>query len=46
MNCVDACPYGAIYYNSSRNLAQKCTGCAHLLDKRLGKAEMRGRLPN
>jgi tetrathionate reductase subunit B len=32
-NCVDACPYGAIYYNESLNLAQKCTGCAHLLDR-------------
>jgi tetrathionate reductase subunit B len=33
MNCVDACPYGAIYYNSDLSIAQKCTGCAHLLDK-------------
>ena len=33
MNCLDACPYGAIYYNKTLNLAQKCTGCAHLLDK-------------
>jgi Fe-S-cluster-containing dehydrogenase component len=32
-NCVDACPYGAIYFNQDLNLAQKCTGCAHLLDK-------------
>lgn len=31
--CVDACPYGAIYYNTASNLAQKCTGCAHLLDR-------------
>ena len=30
--CVDACPYGAIYFNDDLNLAQKCTGCAHLLD--------------
>ena len=30
--CVDACPYGAIYFNEDLNLAQKCTGCAHLLD--------------
>jgi tetrathionate reductase subunit B len=30
--CVDACPYSAIYFNESLNLAQKCTGCAHLLD--------------
>jgi tetrathionate reductase subunit B len=30
--CVDACPYDAIYFNESLNLAQKCTGCAHLLD--------------
>ncbi len=31
-DCVDACPYGAIYFNDGLNLAQKCTGCAHLLD--------------
>jgi tetrathionate reductase subunit B len=31
--CVDACPYGAIYFNSDLNIAQKCTWCAHLLDK-------------
>jgi tetrathionate reductase subunit B len=30
--CVDACPYGSIYFNEDLNLAQKCTGCAHLLD--------------
>ena len=33
MNCVDACPYGCIYFNEDLNLAQKCTGCAHLLDR-------------
>ncbi len=33
MNCVDACPYGAIFYNKDLNLAQKCTGCAHLIDR-------------
>ncbi|MEJ2709621.1 MAG: 4Fe-4S binding protein, partial [Anaerolineales bacterium] len=32
-NCVDVCPYGAIYMNTSLNIAQKCTGCAHLLDR-------------
>ena len=30
--CLSACPYGAIYYNAELNTAQKCTGCAHLLD--------------
>jgi tetrathionate reductase subunit B len=30
--CVDACPYGTIFFNEDLNLAQKCTGCAHLLD--------------
>jgi tetrathionate reductase subunit B len=30
--CVDACPYHVIYFNENLNLAQKCTGCAHLLD--------------
>jgi Fe-S-cluster-containing dehydrogenase component len=29
---VDACPYGAIYWNEERNVPQKCTLCAHLLD--------------
>jgi tetrathionate reductase subunit B len=31
--CVDACPYGIIYYNNELNIAQKCTWCAHLLDR-------------
>jgi ferredoxin len=30
--CVDACPYGVIYFNEGLNIAQKCTGCAHLID--------------
>lgn len=29
---VDACPYGAIYWNVELEEPQKCTGCAHLLD--------------
>ncbi len=33
MGCVDVCPYGSIYFNRDMNLAQKCTGCAHLLDR-------------
>ncbi len=29
----DACPYeDVIYFNEDLNIAQKCTGCAHLLD--------------
>jgi len=31
-NCCDVCPYDAIYFNEDLNIAQKCTGCAHLLD--------------
>ena len=31
-NCVDARPYDTIFFNEDLNLAQKCTGCAHLLD--------------
>jgi Fe-S-cluster-containing dehydrogenase component len=31
-NCALACPYGVIYMNDSLHIAQKCTGCAHLLD--------------
>ena len=30
---MDACPYGVIYFNNDLNIAQKCTWCAHLLDK-------------
>lgn len=31
-SCVDACPYQVIFFNEGLNIAQKCTGCAHLLD--------------
>jgi Fe-S-cluster-containing dehydrogenase component len=30
---VDACPYGAIYWNQAEDVPQKCTGCAHLIDQ-------------
>jgi len=30
--CVDTCPYHSIYFSDDLQLAQKCTGCAHLLD--------------
>ena len=30
---VNACPYRVIYWNEEKNLPQKCTLCAHLLDK-------------
>jgi len=29
---VESCPYGVIYWNEEKKLAQKCTGCAHLMD--------------
>ena len=29
---VAACPYGSIYNNEEKNLPQKCTFCAHLVD--------------
>lgn len=32
-NCIGACPYEAISFNQDLKLAQKCTGCAHLLDR-------------
>jgi Fe-S-cluster-containing dehydrogenase component len=32
-DCVYVCPYEAIYFNWDLNIAQKCTMCAHLLDK-------------
>jgi Fe-S-cluster-containing dehydrogenase component len=32
--CLEACPYeNVIYFNDDLNIAQKCTFCAHLLDK-------------
>ena len=30
--CIEICPYDAIYFNKDLNIAQKCTGCAHLID--------------
>ena len=30
---VDACPYHAIWWNADLEIPQKCTLCAHLLDK-------------
>lgn len=30
--CPDYCPHENIYFNDNLNIAQKCTGCAHLLD--------------
>lgn len=30
--CIPACPYGSIYFNDDEHVAQKCTGCMHLLD--------------
>jgi len=32
-NLVKACPYGAIWWNEEREVPQKCTFCAHLLDE-------------
>jgi Fe-S-cluster-containing dehydrogenase component len=31
--CLDACPYGTVYFNDDLNIAQKCTGCSHLIDR-------------
>ena len=28
---VDSCPYGSVWWNEERQVAQKCTFCAHLL---------------
>jgi tetrathionate reductase subunit B len=30
-SCIDACPYGAIYFNDDKNICQKCTLCVHRL---------------
>jgi Fe-S-cluster-containing dehydrogenase component len=32
-DCIKACPYEVIYWNDESKIAQKCTWCAHLLDK-------------
>lgn len=29
---MEACPYGAVYWNDELNIPQKCTMCAHLQD--------------
>ena len=31
--CIGACPYGVIYFNKELKISQKCTMCAHLLDR-------------
>ena len=31
--CVPSCPFGVIYFNDDLNIAQKCTFCAHLMDR-------------
>lgn len=30
--CADTCPHNSIFFNEQLNIAQKCTGCSHLLD--------------
>jgi Fe-S-cluster-containing dehydrogenase component len=30
---MDACPYGAIYWNEEKDVPQKCTFCVHLLEE-------------
>ena len=30
---VDACPYGAIFWNEEKQLTQKCTFCVHMLEE-------------
>ncbi len=29
---IDTCPYGVIWWNEEKNVAQKCTMCVHLLE--------------
>jgi Fe-S-cluster-containing dehydrogenase component len=38
--CLDttACPYKVIFWNETLRLAQKCTGCAHLVDRKVNFA--------
>jgi len=30
--CADYCPHDRIFFNEHLNIAQKCTGCSHLMD--------------
>lgn len=33
-DCIEECPYeGVIFFNDELNISQKCTFCAHLIDK-------------
>lgn len=32
---LDACPYGVIYWNEEKNVAQKCTFCTHRLENNM-----------
>ncbi len=32
-SCVNACPYGVIFYNDDKNICQKCTLCIHRLEE-------------
>jgi len=32
-SCMDACPYGVIFFNDDRNICQKCTLCIHRLEE-------------
>jgi Fe-S-cluster-containing dehydrogenase component len=34
---LDSCPYGAIWWNDEKEVPQKCTFCAHLLDEGVWK---------
>lgn len=43
---MDACPYGAIYWNEDLGLPQKCTMCAHLLDEGYGEPRCVEACPN
>ena len=43
---VSACPYRVIFWNEEKNLPQKCTLCAHLLDQGYQRPQMRGNVPD
>ena len=32
-SCINACPYGVIFYNDDRSICQKCTLCIHRLEE-------------
>lgn len=35
LNCIDACPYGAVFFQAENEVVEKCNLCIHRIDKGL-----------